>query len=456
MKTQLSPLKLIIANWWLVLLVLTTLAVVAAAVELNAALQRRGEAVDQREDALRVVSPFGRLQREELRLLGIVQEGADRFDPEAFQAQRDLVESRLFELDTPRYRSVMNQPLLDIFNQALGTWQTLQPRLDQWQTLPENEAIRANLVREMTDFELLINQADSIHTERLARADEELNRRESELSTAIILAVVALVLFASALLLTFFHFQRQLEASQAAREQAEIANQLKSQFLANMSHELRTPLNAIVNFNDFVLQEVYGPINDDQRSSLSKVHKSAYDLLNLINDILDFSKIESGMMELFIEEVNLNEVVEEVLETTRGLLQDKTSIELVTEIDPDLPSLKGDKLRIQQILLNLLSNAVKFTEQGSITLRAQKQPNAVLFAVKDTGSGIAPSEQATIFEEFRQSRLNRHSTIRTAQRGTGLGLPIAKHFVEAHGGRIWLESQLGGGSAFYVSLPLNP
>jgi signal transduction histidine kinase/HAMP domain-containing protein len=237
--------------------------------------------------------------------------------------------------------------------------------------------------------------------------------------------------------------------AQEAKQAAEEANEIKSQFLANMSHELRTPLNAILNFTEFVADGVLGPVNQEQVDTLHKAIDSGEHLLSLINDILDLTKIEVGMMDLFLEEIDLNRVITSVLSTAKGLVKDKPQIEIVDNVQDDLPLLVADRRRIRQILLNLISNAVKFTDEGQITISAVRENSEVHLAVKDTGTGIAPEDQSMIFENFRQSR----EGMQTA--GTGLGLPISKHLVEAHDGRMWLESEPGVGSVFHVVLPIN-
>jgi signal transduction histidine kinase len=231
-------------------------------------------------------------------------------------------------------------------------------------------------------------------------------------------------------------------------ERLRALDQMKSQFLASMSHELRTPLNAILNFTEFVAVGLFGEVNEKQKDALDKSLDSGKHLLSLINDVLDMTKIESGMMKLFVEEnINLHEELKPVVASVQTLLKDRT-VTFVEAVDTDLPIMIGDKRRIRQILLNLLSNAAKFTEQGSITLTVKNQGDEVLFCVADTGPGIAPEDQGVIFEPFKQTQTGiRHAN------GTGLGLPISRRLAEAHGGRLWVESQPGQGATFYVALP---
>lgn len=237
---------------------------------------------------------------------------------------------------------------------------------------------------------------------------------------------------------------------QIAWEQARKADLIKSQFLASMSHELRTPLNAILNFTEFVIMGLLGPINERQKSLLQKSFDSGKHLLSLINDVLDMTKIEAGMMRLFIEnDIDLMPELENVAAAARSFLGDKP-VALVLDIDANLPRIVGDRRRIRQILLNLLSNATKFTQEGTITFSVKRRGDNMVFAVIDTGPGIPPEEIDIIFEPFRQAEKSMQQTI-----GTGLGLPISKRLAEAHGGIIWVESQPDDGSAFYLQLPVK-
>ena len=236
-----------------------------------------------------------------------------------------------------------------------------------------------------------------------------------------------------------------------AKEEAEQANVVKSQFLAAMSHELRTPLNAILNFSQFVSTGMLGTVNDEQVDILNKITSSGRHLLSLINDVLDISKIESGALTLFVEaDVNLENELQAVEAAGHSLLGNKP-VQLTVEVEANLPLVVGDRRRIRQIMLNLVSNACKFTEEGQVTIQMCHQPNGeILLTVRDTGPGIAPEDHAAVFETFRQTEAGlRHSE------GTGLGLPISQKLAEAHGGRLWLESVVGQGSAFHVALPIR-
>lgn len=243
---------------------------------------------------------------------------------------------------------------------------------------------------------------------------------------------------------------QQREVSlQAARERAEAADQVKSTFLASMSHELRTPLNAIINFTKFVAKGDLGPVNEEQEETLLEVVDSGRHLLNLINDVLDMSKIESGSLTLFVvDNVDLQQVIKQVVTTGKSLLHEK-SVKLEAEVSPDLPPIRGDKQRLTQVFLNIISNACKFTEQGSISISAYRDNADVVISVTDTGPGIAPDDHGLVFEAFKQTS----SGLRQGG-GTGLGMPITKNLVESHGGKIELDSALGQGTTFTITLPV--
>ena len=251
--------------------------------------------------------------------------------------------------------------------------------------------------------------------------------------------------------------------AQLYRAQEHLARELerddlmKSQFLASMSHELRTPLNAIINFTQLIAMGVAGPVTDEQLTMLNTTLSSSKHLLQLINDVLDISKIQAGKLSLYIEEnVNLNEEIQAVIDMAEPLLQKQNAsleqpIRFIQDIDKDMPLTACDRRRIRQVLLNLLSNAIKFTEQGSITFSAKKSGEHFVFAVMDTGLGIPEEMQTRIFEPFIQVK----SDIAHMQ-GTGLGLPISRSLVEAHGGDLWVESKIDEGTTFFFTLPYRP
>jgi GAF domain-containing protein/CheY-like chemotaxis protein/HAMP domain-containing protein len=249
-------------------------------------------------------------------------------------------------------------------------------------------------------------------------------------------------------------YERERQALNELRE----LDRLKSQFLANMSHELRTPLNSIIGFSRVILKGIDGVITPLQEQDLNAIYNSGQHLLGLINDILDLSRIEAGKMELTFDQLNLIDLINGVMSTVNGLIKDRP-IQLEQDVPADLPLVKADGTRVRQVLLNLLSNAAKFTESGSITVHARLvdgqgaaavEPH-VAVSVVDTGPGIAPTDQAKLFEPF--SQVDASPTRKTG--GSGLGLAISRQLIEMHGGQIWVESEVGHGSTFTFTLPVE-
>ena len=243
------------------------------------------------------------------------------------------------------------------------------------------------------------------------------------------------------------------EALEAAKKAAESASQAKSTFLANMSHEIRNPLNAIVNVARLLLD---GPVTREQRDYLLAIIESGETLEALINDILDFSKIEAGRLTLENEPFDLHETVQDTIRWLAVRAHDK-NLEIACHLRPGVPvEVIGDSTRLRQVVVNLVSNAIKFTEQGEVELCVEPEESfdgqiVLHFKVRDTGIGIPPDKISKIFEAFEQG-----DTTRTRRYGgTGLGLAISRRLVEAMGGRIWVESELGKGSTFHFTVRLG-
>ena len=232
--------------------------------------------------------------------------------------------------------------------------------------------------------------------------------------------------------------------------QLEIASQHKSQFLANMSHELRTPLNAILGYTELILDNIYGETPDKMREVLERLQANGKHLLGLINDVLDLSKIEAGQLTLDLADYSLKDVVHTVFTAVESLATGK-KLALTTVVASNLPIGHGDERRLAQVLLNLVGNAIKFTDKGEVAIEATTSDGSFTVAVRDTGPGIAPSDQDKIFEEFQQA--DNSATKRKG--GTGLGLSIAKRIIAMHGGRIWVESDVGKGSTFAFTIPVK-
>jgi signal transduction histidine kinase len=277
------------------------------------------------------------------------------------------------------------------------------------------------------------------------------------------------------LLSAYFHEQRELTDTQAralrtiarlvsvANENADLvgelrvnnlqlerANRLKSEFLASVSHELRTPMNAIIGYTKLMLDGLDGEMTAQQQTDLFRVAQAADNLLGLINGLLDLAKIEAGKMELNVEEVNINDVTDEALELVRPHAGEK-GLEVRATIPATLPNVWADRARVRQVLANMLANAVKFTERGTVSVTATSAEGWVTVSVSDTGVGISPEAQAYVFDEFRQA----DSSTTRKYGGTGLGLAISKRLVTLHGGRIWVDSEVGRGSTFHFTLPIR-
>jgi signal transduction histidine kinase len=246
------------------------------------------------------------------------------------------------------------------------------------------------------------------------------------------------------------HLNRTSEKLGQLYRQLEAASEHKSRFLANMSHELRTPLNAILGYSELLQDGVYGVLPARAEGVLERLANNGKHLLSLVNDILDLSKIEAGQLRLSFEDYRMPTIVEAVVAATESLTQAK-GLALLSSVADGLPAGYGDARRLTQVLLNLVANAIKFTDKGEIKIGATASDRRFLLAVRDTGPGIGEADRLRIFEEFQQVE----NTTTRAKGGTGLGLTISKRIVEMHGGKIWVESVLGEGSTFRITLPVH-
>jgi signal transduction histidine kinase/putative methionine-R-sulfoxide reductase with GAF domain len=239
------------------------------------------------------------------------------------------------------------------------------------------------------------------------------------------------------------------EIQDKSRQLAE-ASQHKSQFLANMSHELRTPLNAILGYTELITDGVYGAPPEKMGAVLKRIESNGKHLLGLINAVLDLSKIEAGQLTLDLADYSLGDVTQTVCSAVEALAIDK-KLAFKAAVAPDLPSGHGDERRLAQVLLNLVGNAIKFTDAGEVVITAAASDGSFNVSVRDTGPGISAANQARLFQEFQQA----DNSLTRKKGGTGLGLAISKRIIEMHGGRIWVESVVGKGSTFALTLPVR-
>ncbi len=246
--------------------------------------------------------------------------------------------------------------------------------------------------------------------------------------------------------------QKQIEVELASKNaEVERASRLKSEFLANMSHELRTPLTAILGFSSILKQQIFGELNSKQQLYIHQIHRSGQHLLSLINDVLDLSKVEAGQMHLEISSIAINELCEDALALVREQAEAR-KIKIHHTVQPHLPYLMADELRVRQMLLNLLSNAVKFSgEEGEIGLDIEIQAEEVQMTVWDKGIGIPEDKQHLLFKPFQQV----DGSLSRSREGTGLGLALTRRLAELHSGTVEVTSCEGKGSQFVIRLPLS-
>jgi GAF domain-containing protein len=243
---------------------------------------------------------------------------------------------------------------------------------------------------------------------------------------------------------------RLFDEIQDKSRQLEIASQHKSQFLANMSHELRTPLNAILGYTELMADGIYGELPEKTMGVLKRLESNGRHLLGLINDVLDLSKIEAGQLILDLSDYSLEDIAQTVRSTLEPLASDK-KLTFKVEVSPKLPAGHGDGRRLTQVLINLVGNAIKFTDAGEVVITGGANDGSFHLSVRDTGPGISVADQAKLFQEFQQA----DNAITRKKGGTGLGLAISKRIVEMHGGKIWVESQVGEGSTFSFTVPVR-
>jgi signal transduction histidine kinase len=234
-------------------------------------------------------------------------------------------------------------------------------------------------------------------------------------------------------------------------QELERVSRHKSDFVANMSHELRTPLNAIIGFSEVLREEMFGELNERQRSYVDDIMSAGQHLLSLINDVLDLAKIEAGRVDLELSDVSVPEVLRSGV-SIHGEQAGRAGIAMGVTVGSDAMLVRADERKVRQVVFNLISNAIKFTPRdGRIDVSAARRDDVIEVAVADTGRGIAADDLERIFDEFEQG----HTPAGSNVDGTGLGLPLSRKFVELHGGRLWVESTVGIGSTFRFTLPVE-
>jgi GAF domain-containing protein len=243
---------------------------------------------------------------------------------------------------------------------------------------------------------------------------------------------------------------RLFDEIQDKSRQLEVASQHKSQFLANMSHELRTPLNAILGYTELMADGIYGELPEKTMGVLKRLESNGRHLLGLINDVLDLSKIEAGQLTLDLSDYSLEDIAQTVRSTLEPLAADK-KLAFKVEVSPKMPAGYGDGRRLTQVLINLVGNAIKFTDAGEVVIKGTATDGSFHLSVRDTGPGISAADQSKLFQEFQQA----DNAVTRKKGGTGLGLAISKRIVEMHGGKIWVESQVGKGSTFSFTVPVR-
>jgi signal transduction histidine kinase len=244
--------------------------------------------------------------------------------------------------------------------------------------------------------------------------------------------------------------RKHREQEVAVRVAAEAANQAKSAFLANMSHELRTPLNAINGFSEMLLERAdRHPLTEHQRNRLIRIGDAGRRLLALINDVLDIAKVESGKVEPETSWFDLEMIARHVSDVAETKLRKKPNVHYQLELDSDLPQVFSDQNKIRHILGNLVDNAVKFTEEGTVRVRIRRDGESLLISVEDTGVGVAEEHLERLFDKFYQVKQTTHRSVK----GTGLGLSVCKAFVDLLAGKLTVQSTVGQGSVFTLTLP---
>ena len=361
----------------------------------------------------------------------LMLEGRDTLEPHSFYPVWDDEQGRVWLVECPR------DPRFDQLYEELAAVNSEQANTQRQLAKEKARLSRAldELEREFSENERL-SRALQAQNEEMEAQNEELLAMTEELHTG-----------QEQLLGTNHQLERRTRELQ-------VALSARNRFYAAMSHELRTPINAVMGYNDLLLAEVWGPLNEKQELAVERSQRAARHLRELVNDVLDISRLESGRTELQTEEVRLPELVRDLFDTLRPLTESaRTELHLVTS--EGIPAVQTDPRRLRQILMNLLSNAIKFGEGSPVWVQLSVgRGGGVVLEVTDGGPGIAEEDQSRIWDEFVQ--LGRGDNLAGASEGTGLGLPIARRLAAALGGTLDATSTVGVGTTFRLMLPQRP
>jgi signal transduction histidine kinase len=399
--------------------------------------------------------PFSQLEHETLQLLVYVASRPDPLDIERFQTEMDVLASRWEVVFWPSVQAVFPEEIKNNVAAMLPMWDNIQTLSRRWMDEPDNETVRLELADILNEFSLLVFQTGIRYQSFRGVILSGIN--DSSQSLLIALAIVSLLLVGYVIMgvLSITRFLQEQKIAEtktrtalAAEAAALETSRFKDQFLAVMSHELRTPLNAIIGF--LGIMTMTSKLDDRSTHMLQRVRANADRLLVLINDILDLSKIESGRLELAPMAVNLREMTQRWHYQMEVLAKQK-ELQFSLTVDPQLPEcILIDEDAVTKIGTNLLSNAFKFTEKGEVTLKLKSQGEEWQIEVCDSGIGIPTHMFDHIFESFRQV----DGSSKRNYGGTGLGLSIVQHLVKAMNGTVRVQSEVGTGSTFTISLPL--
>jgi signal transduction histidine kinase len=400
--------------------------------------------------------PFSQFERELLSLLAVVQTEPEKRDPDALKLNRQVLDSRWEVIFWPSVQEAFSPEIKEATERMTVLWNQMQEQLTALETEPDSPAKQEAVAQTIIELDTLVFQTDVRYQSQRGLLLSQAN----DTSERLIIALGVVTFFtAGFIVLAAISIRRFVQAQQKVEEKARVAlaaeaaalenNRFKDQFLAVMSHELRTPLNAMIGF--LGIMQMSGKFDDRNKHMLDRTRANAERLLNLINDILDLSKIESGRMELIPTPVSPIDMAKQ-WQYQMDVLARQKGVAFHVEVDEKLPvKLLIDEGAITKIAVNLLSNAFKFTEKGEVHLRLKSLGTEWAIEVSDTGIGIPTHMHETIFESFRQV----DNSFKRTYGGTGLGLSIIQHLVKAMDGNIRLQSVIGQGTTFTVTLPVQ-